>query len=397
MSCKISIVSRTLRIHDNPFLDSDVYVIYIDKSEYGPTQLNFLNAVLPLHLEDLKQKNIKPIIVNSLSSITKLVKQNKDLKFDVYTDYVSGRKKFPVDDAIFVPTWSLINWYGKEEMLRKWFLPEALGNHSVFKKYVHKNIRDEFKSRTTKNKIKISNVIFLSLHEIKKSKKLPLELPQKNLDKWIQNELLKKKYMLSNKWEKPKTSASVALSDDPNVVPLINQGSKLSPFVALGILSPLYMYKFFKGETRTGSSRDQILFREMFHAMSVLPEFWDDNFGKKYKWKTVNKKKFDDFTKGTTEFTDVNFAMKLLKKEGWIHHLARHVVADYLCRGTLEYHWKYGERWFKHTLIDHDDCVNRGNWMWLSGTAFSSKQRSFYHYNPDNYIQNLDKRLKINK
>jgi deoxyribodipyrimidine photolyase len=393
MSYKISIVSKTFRLHDNPFLDSDIYVIFIDKLEYGPTQLNFLNAILSLHVDDLKQKNIVPVIVNSLSNVVKFIKQNKDIEFDVYTDYISGRKKFPVDNVILVPSWSLIDWNGKENMIREWFLPEALSNHNVFKKYVHKNVRSEFKTHKKQNKT--LNVKILSSHKIKRLNDLPLVLPKKNLDRWIRNELSKKKFMLSNKWEKPKTSASVALSDDLNIVPLINQGSKLSPFVALGVISPLLMYKFFKGETRTGSSRDQLLFREMFHAMGYLPEFWNDGFGKKYKWETVNKKKFDDFIKGTTEHNDVNFAMKLLKKEGWIHHLARHVVADYLCRGTLKYHWKYGERWFKYSLIDHDDCVNRGNWMWLSGTAFSSKQRSFYHYNPDNYIQNLDKKLKI--
>jgi cryptochrome len=87
--------------------------------------------------------------------------------------------------------------------------------------------------------------------------------------------------------------------------------------------------------------------------------------------------------------------MRLLKKEGWIHHLARHMVADYLTRGNLEIHWKYGMEWFKITLVDHDDCVNRGNWMWLSGNAFSTKQRSFYHYRPDKYLENRNKKLKI--
>ncbi len=50
--------------------------------------------------------------------------------------------------------------------------------------------------------------------------------------------------------------------------------------------------------------------------------------------------------------------------------------------------------WFKKQLIDHDPAVNRANWMWLSGTAFSSKQRSsIYHYNYNDYLTRLDKKL----
>ena len=100
---------------------------------------------------------------------------------------------------------------------------------------------------------------------------------------------------------------------------------------------------------------------------------------------------------GTTEHEDFNWAMKTLNKDGWIHHLARHLIADYLTRGKLEIHWKYGMKVFQEQLVDHDPSVNRANWMWLSGTAFSAKQRSFYHYSYDNYLKNRDKKLKVIK
>ena len=46
-----------------------------------------------------------------------------------------------------------------------------------------------------------------------------------------------------------------------------------------------------------------------------------------------------------------------------------------------------GERWFAWHLLDHDAAVNRGNWMWLAGVAFSFKQRSsIYHYSPDHSL-----------
>ena len=87
-----------------------------------------------------------------------------------------------------------------------------------------------------------------------------------------------------------------------------------------------------------------------------------------------------------TSWIDANESMKLLFKTGWIHHLRRHLVADVLCRGELEQHFKFGENWFRQTLIDHDAVINRANWMWLSATAFSTKQ-SYLHYKPTDYIQ----------
>ena len=51
---KLSIVSKTFRIHDNPFLDSDFYIIYIDENEYGHHQKKFLDTILPLHIKDLE-------------------------------------------------------------------------------------------------------------------------------------------------------------------------------------------------------------------------------------------------------------------------------------------------------------------------------------------------------
>jgi cryptochrome len=49
-----------------------------------------------------------------------------------------------------------------------------------------------------------------------------------------------------------------------------------------------------------------------------------------------------------------------LKKEGWIHHLARHSVACFLTRGDLWISWEEGAAVF-------DKFVWRGGgWLWQS-------------------------------
>lgn len=381
---KISIVCRTFRTHDNPFLDSDIYIIYIDKEEYGKQQLGFLYNILKLHLEDLKKYNVKPFITHNIKEIYRLI-NNDD---DVYVDYYNPVVQYEVD-VIFVPTWTLIDWTDKVDMVKEWFLPEALRNHDDFKEYTHKNRRSLYKSKKKTSTMKTSKNNFKL-----KVPDTPVPLPEKNLDSWIRKKLKAMKYMSNKKWYKPNTNPFTSIKDDDDDIPPLNRSSKLSPFVALGVISPLMMYEHFTGETRMGSGRDQLLFREMFHACGQMKEFWKNSFGKSYDWKPKTKRVWNEFLSEETEYKDLNFAVKQIKKEGWIHHLARHIIADYITRGGLELHWKHGMNWFKEVLIDHDAAVNRANWMWLSGTAFSSKQRSsIYHYNPDTYLTRILKKI----
>lgn len=62
--------------------------------------------------------------------------------------------------------------------------------------------------------------------------------------------------------------------------------------------------------------------------------------------------------------------MNQLRKEGWIHHLARHSVACFLTRGDLYQSWEDGAQVFEYYLLDADWSLNNGNWMWLSASAF---------------------------
>ena len=403
---KISIISKTLRIHDNPFLDSDLYIIYIDKKEYGHHQKLFLDNILLYHIKDLNKIGIKPFLLKNLYQINH-IKNKYDT--NIYVDYLYPNYKYPFN-VIYIPSWCLVNWREnskddniyKLDLIKEWFLPEALKNHKKFKEFVKKNIRNLYKIKANKSN-KYNNLLQSNYLIDDKNLKLSsviimkdIRLKKIGLDKWILEKLESTKYMKNVKWFKPNTCPTTSIMNESNNIPDKLKTSKLSPFISLGVISPLEAYNFWNGENRMGSSRDQLLFREMFHACGQLNEFWDDNFGKEYNWKKLDKrsKKWRNFINGTTEYEDLNWAIIELNKNGWIHHLARHLIADYLTRGKLEIHWKYGMDIFKEELVDHDKCVNRANWMWLSGTAFSSKQRSIFHYNYDNYLKNKNKKLK---
>jgi hypothetical protein len=240
--------------------------------------------------------------------------------------------------------------------------------------------------------------------------------------------------MCNPKWQKKDTAANETLTDtasDP-----LKRCSHLSPFFAIGALSARRAYEFWysshcRPEQRvgpphappeTGSAPDQLLFREIYHCTSLLPGFWKSYLPKttadeeeedmsssssssssspSSPWKESSYWEEPPFNKaslhvikewimGQSDASDMNDSMVLLRTTGWIHHLRRHVVADYLTRGNRKIHWELGERWFRHALVDHDASVNRGNWLWLSATAYSYGQR-FKHYRHSDYITRPDR------
>ena len=92
---------------------------------------------------------------------------------------------------------------------------------------------------------------------------------------------------------------------------------------------------------------------------------------------------------GVTGFPWIDAAMRQLRQEGWIHHLARHAVACFLTRGGCYIDWERGAEVFEEWLIDHEPACNVGNWQWLSCTAFYSQ---YYRcYSPIAFPQKTDK------
>ena len=92
---------------------------------------------------------------------------------------------------------------------------------------------------------------------------------------------------------------------------------------------------------------------------------------------------------GQTGFPWIDAAMRQLRQEGWIHHLARHAVACFLTRGGCYVDWERGLEVFEEWLLDHEPACNAGNWQWLSCTAFYAQ---FYRcYSPISFPQKTDK------
>ena len=224
--------------------------------------------------------------------------------------------------------------------------------------------------------------------------------------------------------------------------------TQLSPWLAVGAISPRQVWKCATASRQKTSTkmivpqqstiRGQLLWREAFHAIGLagmisrvstaneaksvfggrsvqykllesdprkklrIHRFWSDNnaLGIDTHWYAHPKRAAKTLTSVINrwklgelkEASDTNTAMEQLHRTGWIHHLQRHLVASVLTRpltykGGLGVRWTYGETHFRESLLDHDASINRCNFMWLAGVAFSAKSRSDrFAYNADNFI-----------
>ena len=165
-----------------------------------------------------------------------------------------------------------------------------------------------------------------------------------------------------------------------------SDSSKLSPYLALGLISPRSVYDqidIYEQERVANQStywlQFELLWREYFHALGrfvgtrlflrsgirdrVLPWLED---------KTV----FTHWTAGYTGCPIVDACMRELAQTGYMSNRGRQIAASFLVK-YLGVDWRWGAAWFEHHLIDYDACSNWGNWQYLAGVGTDTKDRVF--------------------
>lgn len=160
--------------------------------------------------------------------------------------------------------------------------------------------------------------------------------------------------------------------------PALNQHvSELSPYLAQGLISPrqiMHTISFVPDNKDKEHYISEILWREfsyylIYHAPHMLegnfrPEW--DNFS--WRWEEKDKQNFKKWCRGKTGVPIIDAAMKQLWETGYMHNRCRMIVASYLIKHLL-INWKYGEEWFKDTLIDYDTANNISGWQWVAGSG----------------------------
>ena len=352
-----AVVCRTLRCDDNPFLDCDKYIVFL--AGYNQNQTKFVRKkILPDHLEQLRR----------YCSDFQIVWEAKGLSIPKgYSVVTDDRRTLQIHAPAYAPkakvfwSWNLVNWTKTPNASLMSSIREHHGfAHKEFFTFVSNSIRPLYSS--------CAKTLFEPL-------------------------LKRSAHLKRASWRKPFTYKRATFGKHTGKS---NSTSQLSPYFAVGAISVVRAYQYWFNAATKGkvsSATGQLIWRELFHACGRFSWFWTNGFAKPQKH--LRSKSSGDLLRFASSrgYKDSVWAINELYRTGWIHHLARHMLADLWCGPSSKsieragWSWQTGQRWFEEHLLDHDEAVNRGNWMWLAGVAFSAKQSSStYHYNPIRYL-----------
>ena len=163
--------------------------------------------------------------------------------------------------------------------------------------------------------------------------------------------------------------------------------SKLSPWLALGCISPRFIHQeLLKYEENFGANdstywlRYELLWRDFFRFMfKKHGNRYFSVFGissQNYPPKSFDAKAFEAWKQGTTGDNFIDANMRELLVTGYMSNRGRQNVASYFCH-RLQLDWRLGAAWFEEQLIDYDVSSNWGNWAYVAGVGNDARNREF--------------------
>ncbi|MBM6500274.1 DASH family cryptochrome [Flavobacterium macrobrachii] len=183
-----------------------------------------------------------------------------------------------------------------------------------------------------------------------------------------------------------------------------NYSSKFSAWLALGCISPRFIYdELKKYETQFEANEStywlvfELLWRDYFRFMmkKYNSKFFQQS-GIQDKGIIVNKHnthQLQEWIDGKTgvDFVDAN--MKELKLTGFMSNRGRQNVASYLCN-DLKLDWRFGAAHFEQQLIDYDVCSNWGNWAYLAGVGNDPRGNRYFNINKQSTDYDKNKKYR---
>lgn len=175
--------------------------------------------------------------------------------------------------------------------------------------------------------------------------------------------------------------------------------SKFSPWLALGCLSPRYIYeevlRYEKDRKKNQSTYwliFELIWRDYFrfickkHGNKVFQlagiknavDNWNKSEERFWKWAI-----------GETGIPFVDANMRELNETGFMSNRGRQNVASFLVN-DLNIDWRWGAAYFESMLIDYDVCSNWGNWLYVAGVGNDPRENRYF--NILRQAQNYDKK-----
>lgn len=183
--------------------------------------------------------------------------------------------------------------------------------------------------------------------------------------------------------------------------PAIDGTSKLSAYLALGVVSPSQCVARLQLEAADSWQQDksgaevwlsELIWREFYkHILVAWPQlikhqpFQADTAA--IRWSN-NNSLFQAWCDGMTGYPIVDAAMRQLNQTGWMHNRLRMITAGFLVK-DLHIDWRLGERYFMSKLIDGDFAANNGGWQWAASTGTDAAPY-FRIFNPVSQSEKFD-------
>ncbi len=174
--------------------------------------------------------------------------------------------------------------------------------------------------------------------------------------------------------------------------------SKFSAWLALGCISPRYIYaqvQQYQDERIENDSTYwlifELLWRDYFrficakHGNAVFKR--SGLQGVDLDWKQ-DWERFDLWREGRTGFPLVDANMREIAATGYMSNRGRQNVASFLTK-NLYIDWRMGAEWFESLLIDYGVCSNWANWNYTAGVG--NDARGFRFFNIIKQSQDYDR------
>lgn len=167
-----------------------------------------------------------------------------------------------------------------------------------------------------------------------------------------------------------------------------NYSSKFSSWLALGCLSPRYIYDQVEQYEEKRVKNDstywlifELLWRDYFRFICLKHGnkiFYQSGLqGIDIPWQE-NEKQFEQWRTGMTGFPFVDANMREIAATGFMSNRGRQNVASFLTK-NLGINWQMGAEWFESWLIDYDVCSNWGNWNYVAGIGNDGRQNRYFN------------------
>ena len=173
----------------------------------------------------------------------------------------------------------------------------------------------------------------------------------------------------------------------------VDDSSKLSPWLAMGCLSPRRVWTEVQRYERERVRNDstywlvfELLWRDYFRFVAAKEGdaiFSVDGLQRlALPWRSLDdrwaREDFERWTSGNTGFPLVDASMRELTLSGFTSNRARQNVASFLTK-NLRIDWRAGAEWFESLLVDYDVASNWGNWTYAAGVGNDARGFRFFN------------------